>query len=147
MRKLYFLQYCIFAFVLGLKSIESSGQSTSTTDYFRSAQSGLWDVANTWESSPDSNNWVPSALAPTSEANTITIQSGDSVTISNSTTIDQVEISGGGLLDVSTVPLSVLTINNGQGPDVVRQNGGVFRHNDSVSGITILSDGGSFTVK
>jgi hypothetical protein len=33
------------------------------------------------------------------------------------------------VLDVSTVPLSSLTIRNGQGPDVVVQNGGVFRHN------------------
>jgi hypothetical protein len=95
MRKLYFVQYCIFAFVLGLKSIESSGQFTSPTDYFRSAQSGLWDVANTWESSPDGlNNWTPSASVPTSDANTIAIRNGHSVTISNSATVDQVVISG-----------------------------------------------------
>ncbi|MEJ7681475.1 MAG: hypothetical protein WKG06_27215 [Segetibacter sp.] len=130
MKKLYLLHYCIFVFVLGLKSITSLGQSTSPTDYFRSAKSGAWDIADTWESSPDgTNNWIPSATVPTSDANTITVRSGHSITISNNTEVDQLIILNGGLLDVATFPLSTLTIHNGQGHDVIVQNGGVFKHN------------------
>ncbi len=129
MRKLYFFHYCVIVFVLGFK-IEAWAQVSLPTDYFRSSKSGAWDAANTWESSPDgTNNWVPSATVPTSDASIINIRSSHSITISNNIVVDQLIISTGGILDVATVPLSILTIHNGQGHDIVVENGGVFKHN------------------
>ncbi len=128
MRKLYFFHYSI-VFILCVKSITGWGQATLPTDYFRSAKSGTWDAASTWESSPDGSvNWTTSTLAPTSGANTIIIRSGHRVTIINNTTTDQVVVASGGILDVATGTGSILTVTNGEGHDIIVQNGAVFRH-------------------
>jgi hypothetical protein len=128
MKKLYYFHYCIFLLVVGLKSIMVCGQTTAPSHYFRSAKPGLWDLPNTWESSADGvTNWIPSASTPTAAANTITVRSGHSVTISNNTTADQVIIASGGILEVATGPGYVLTINDGQGADITVQNGGVLK--------------------
>jgi len=100
-----------------------------STNYFRSIKSGLWDAADTWQTSADGFNWSPATVAPTSDANTITVESGHTVTINNSITIDQVVITSGGILNDATVASAVLTVNNGIGHDIVVQGGGIFRHN------------------
>jgi len=129
MNKIYIFRFFIIVLLLGFKSIKSLS-ATLPTDHFRSAQSGAWDIANTWESSPDGfTNWTPSTSAPTSDANTITIRSGHIVTISSSTTVDQVVVTKGAVLDVATNAASVLTVNNAAGHDIVVQNGGIFKHN------------------
>lgn len=129
MNKIYIFRFFIIVLLLGFKSIKSLS-ATLPTDHFRSAQSGAWDIANTWESSPDGlTDWTPSTSAPTSDANTITIGSGHIVTISNSTTVDQVVVTNGAVLDVATNAASVLTVNNAAGHDIVVQNGGIFKHN------------------
>jgi len=124
MRKIYFLPCFIIILVLGIKS-EGLAQT-----YFRSAQTGLWDVPGTWEASSDGlTNWALSASAPNSDANTITIRGGDTVTISKSITIDQVVIASGGVLNLATGSSSMLTINDGTGNDIIVQDGGIFKHN------------------
>jgi hypothetical protein len=67
---------------------------TSSTDYFRSRQNGNWSVAATWESSPDNINWQLATEIPTKDANIITIQSGHTVIVSNSISLDQAIING-----------------------------------------------------
>lgn len=129
MRKIDFLSFCIIAFIIGLTTVKGFGQ-TSATDYFRSAKSGLWDVVSSWESSPDGvANWVPASASPNSDANTIIIKGGDTITISNSITIDQAIVASGGVLNLATGSSSMLTINDGTGNDIIVQDGGIFKHN------------------
>ncbi len=128
MRKIYFFPFCIIVSILELTN-EGFGQ-TSSTDYFRSFQSGSWDVASSWESSPDGRvNWVPALSIPNSDANTITIRSGHNVTINNSIIADQVVVTSGGVLELATSSSSLLTINDGAGSDIIVQDGGIFKHN------------------
>ena len=67
---------------------------TSSSDYFRSRQSGNWSALATWESSDDNANWQLATEVPTKDANTITIQSGHTVNVNSSVTLDQTVIAG-----------------------------------------------------
>jgi hypothetical protein len=85
------------------------------TYYFRSKQSGNWNSSSTWEYSPNNSTWTNASLAPRYTANTVTIQSADSVSITNSDTLDQIVING--ILkyeDLAVTPV----INNGTGADL-----------------------------
>lgn len=129
MNEIYLTRSFMVVLVLGFISIKSLAE-TSPADHFRSVKSGVWDLPDTWESSPDGlTNWVPSALAPAADANTITIRASHNVSIVKSITVDQVVITSGGIIEVATDASSVLTVNNGIGHDIVVQNGGLFKHN------------------
>ncbi len=99
--------------------------STATTDYFRSNGSGSWANAGTWQSSSDNSNWVPSTLAPTTAANTITIRSGNIVTVDATLSTDQTTVDAEGEIDVSSG--ITMTIANGSGTDMTVN--GIFRNN------------------
>ncbi len=75
------INYFLLLAIVGL-SIEANAQSF----YFRSHQSGNWNVVATWESSPDGSTWTtPAITTPGAAANNSTyvlIQSGHTVTIS-----------------------------------------------------------------
>ena len=100
--------------------------TSTASDHFRSVVTGDWATAGTWESSSDNVNWITATLAPTSSANTITIQNGHTITISSTVTIDQVIINNGGIL--SHAGGILLTIADGAGDDITVENGGIFRH-------------------
>ncbi|MEI2739660.1 MAG: hypothetical protein V9F01_12870 [Chitinophagaceae bacterium] len=68
------------------------GCSSSHFDYYRSFQNGDWDDILTWESSPNSTDWIAATLVPTSQANTITIQGPHTVTILANGNADQLTI-------------------------------------------------------
>ncbi|MEI6575480.1 MAG: hypothetical protein WCO63_04805, partial [Bacteroidota bacterium] len=74
----------------------ASGEAfvSNITDYFRSAATGNWSSASTWESSADGNIWGPASSAPTSSATSITIQSGHTVTIDATATASNLSIVG-----------------------------------------------------
>lgn len=72
---------------------------TNNSDYFRSYQSGNWTDLNTWQSSTDNVNWITATSYPTSNANTITISSGHTVTINAAVSADQLTINSGGILN------------------------------------------------
>lgn len=93
---------------------------TLASDYFRSNATGTWATAANWQSSHDNSTWITATLSPTSSANTITIQSGNVITISVSVTIDQVVVSGTLNCGVAAIPVS-----NGTGDDIIVQSGGV----------------------
>src|SRR5574337_1488942 len=80
-------------FHTSLVAMKRSGLNTSSltslTDYFRSRQSGNWLTLSTWESSPDNINWQLATEFPSKDANTITIQTGHTVSVTNSITLDQ----------------------------------------------------------
>ena len=142
MNNIYRSYWIIFLLVSLSEITKVSGQTTSATDYFRSARTGNWDVASNWESSSDGfNNWIPSSSSPASVANTVTIRNGNSITISSNLAIDQVVIESGGTLDIATTSTSALTINDGPGNDVIVQSGGIFKHD--ISGATLSTFSGA----
>ena len=76
---------------------------------YRSKQSGNWTDFNTWETSPDGTTWTAatSGQTPTSADDTITIQSGHTVILNGSLTVDQVTVDG-----LLAVGLGTLTNND-----------------------------------
>lgn len=100
--------------------------ASAPTDYFRSAASGNWNSAATWESSADGVSWTAATIAPTAAANTITIRNGHTVTVTTSATADQIEIANGGVLENASTTGNRLTIADGTGDDLIIQGGGVY---------------------
>lgn len=96
--------------------------ASSNTDYFRSKQTGNWTLASTWESSPDNATWNNATIAPTQTANTVTIQTGHTVTINSNITNDQVVVFG--TLEYAGSTNNNWTINDGPGTDLTVENGG-----------------------
>jgi hypothetical protein len=99
---------------------EFSAQTASL--YYRSRQSGDWSVASTWQTSLDNATWINAVAAPTIAANTITVLTGHTVTITSAVTFDQVYVTGN--LNVTGASYAV-TINNGTGVDLTINNGGI----------------------
>jgi hypothetical protein len=99
----------------------TAGILPSSTDYFRSVQSGSWADLLTWESSSDNMNWAAATAIPNSAANTISIRNGHIVNFSSFLPLDQVIIESGGILDFST---GILTVEDGIGHDIDIQSGG-----------------------
>jgi hypothetical protein len=111
----------------GTKTI---ADATITSDYFESITDGNWGSATTWRSSHDGLTWLsPATISPTSAANTITVRSGDTVTVAASVTVDQVTIATGGNVTIS--PTFIFTIANGTGTDL--DVSGTLQNNGSAS--------------
>ncbi|HEY8660013.1 MAG TPA: T9SS type A sorting domain-containing protein [Hanamia sp.] len=100
-----------------------AGAASVPSDYFRSKNSGDWSSVNTWESSSDGSIWSNATQIPTSAANTITIQSGNTVSVSTSVSLDQTIIAG--TLELQTG--GVLNINDGTGDDILIPANGILR--------------------
>ncbi|HEY5464153.1 MAG TPA: T9SS type A sorting domain-containing protein [Hanamia sp.] len=96
---------------------------TSSTDYFRSRQNGFWSAPTTWESSSDNINWQIATEVPTKDANTIRIQTGHTVSITNSVSLDQTMVQG--ILELQTG--GILNINDGEGDDITISANGVLQ--------------------
>src|SRR5262245_15868526 len=102
-----------------------------TAGDYRSAATGDWNVAATWETF-DGVSWVPAGVPPTSVNGVITIRSGHTVTISASGLIyDQVIVDAGG--QVTVAPSITHMLANGTGTDL------------TING-TWLNSGGTWTV-
>ncbi|SFI09405.1 beta strand repeat-containing protein [Halpernia frigidisoli] len=118
--------------------------------YFRSnVTTGNWSSTSSWETSANGNTgWSAATLSPTSAANTITIRSGNTITINAPVVIDQVLIANGGIL----APSSSFTVSDGAGDDIIIQNGGILRYSTNslptFSGSATISDetGGNILV-
>lgn len=127
MRALFLTLFPVF---LGLSSLHAQ----STGDY-RSAQSGNWNTASTWERF-NGTGWVVAVATPTSADGTITIESGHTVTIPGGfsvsvdqlTVIQQLVIAFGGQL----------TLSNGSGTDLTAATATSLVE---VSGIFIMGNG------
>lgn len=101
--------------------------ASSATDFFRSAATGDWNVAGTWESSADNLTWIPSTLVPNENSAGIVIQNGHTVNFTTNVTADQLEIQSGGTLLNQSATGNRLTINDGAGNDLVIKGGGVYQ--------------------
>ena len=84
-----------------------AGEALSqATDYFRSATTGNWSSASTWESSADGNTWNLASLTPDNNAHQITITGGTTVTVDVTATASNLYIAGT-LTSGSAIGLSV----------------------------------------
>lgn len=110
---------------LGIDDFSLTANFTpASTDFFRSFQSGDWNVLSTWESSPDGiAPYLPATAIPDFNANTIAILNTHTVTVNSFPIIDQVVIQSGGILNYAG---GTITIHDGAGDDVDIQTGGVF---------------------
>lgn len=82
---------------------------------FRSAASGNWNNAATWECS-DGVSWEAAVTTPTSAHGAITIRSGHTVTMSATVTYDQATVESGGQVMVASAVAH--TLANGTGTDL-----------------------------
>lgn len=138
--------------IIALLPIFAGAAVAQTAGDFRSAGTGAWNAAATWERF-DGSSWVPASAPPTSADNAITIRSGDTVTVAVAVTTDQTIIAAGGRLSVA--PGITLTLNNGAGTDltvagmlanagstagtgtITVSAGGVYRHEHTTTAGTI----------
>lgn len=102
----------------------STNEFTAKTGslYYRSKQTGFWNVASTWETSTNNVTWSNAVASPTNTAETITVLTGHTVTINASVTVDQVFVSGNLVASGNSI---AVTINNGPGTDLTINNGSV----------------------
>ncbi|MBX7227603.1 MAG: T9SS type A sorting domain-containing protein [Chitinophagales bacterium] len=102
---------------IGPTTNNTSACVSSNTDYFRTINTGAWTTAANWESSHDNVFWFPATLAPIDYVNnkTVTVRSGNIVSISANLTVDEVVVASGGEILYSN---GILTINNGTGTDM-----------------------------
>ena len=97
---------------------------TLNTDYFRSKNTGDWNLSTTWESSTDNITWMDATLAPDENANTITVRNTHIVTVALPVSADQLVIQPTATLTLA----AIFTVADGAGTDV------------SVDGTVIKSD-------
>jgi hypothetical protein len=98
------------------RTAQTASADADTVGDYRSAASGNWNAAATWERF-DGSNWVAAVASPTSADGVITIRSGHTVTISASgLTYDQVVVDAGGQVTVAATITS--TLANGAGTDL-----------------------------
>jgi hypothetical protein len=113
---------------------QSTGLSSATSSAFdvnlgpgsytyRTLRSGDWKEVSSgnevWERSADGNTWSTVTLisdVPASSAGSITIQSGHTVSVAASVSVDQLTIASGGQLTVNAS--QTLTIADGSGTDL-----------------------------
>ncbi len=124
----YFFQVlilCIF-FLLSVNEV-------SYGLYYRSFQSGNWNVASTWESSVAAGGpWAGAASTPTAADQTISILTGHVVRMNAAVTIDEVVVDPGGTLIANAN--ANITVNNGVGVDLTIN--GTFI--DSIGGVNSM---------
>lgn len=120
---------------------------SNATDYFRSAATGNWNTAGTWESSSDNSTWQTSTLVPTSSAAAITIQTGHTVTINTTASAPSITIAGTGKLTFDGAAARALTITgdltiSASGGSFITQSSGTFTNTLSIAGN--ISNAGTF---
>lgn len=132
----------IILLVMGMFSIAMFGQ-----DQYRSAATGSWATAATWEISTDNGtNWTAAATVPGNAAmDIVLIRDAHIVTLNQNATVAQVTI-GEGLLSSlyyeATATIRTLTITG----DLTLSANAVLKHNQSANIEHILNIGGNLTV-
>ena len=87
-------------------------------DDYRSAASGTWNTAATWERY-SGTAWEAAVTAPDSNAGLITVQATHTVTVEADLGVDSVNVLAGGVLEIgSGVTVTVAFNNDGMGIDV-----------------------------
>ena len=81
---------------------------SSSTDYYRSKQTGDWNVNASWQSSPDNSSWIDATMVPTSNAAAISIENSHIITISSTQSAKSLTIQSGGTLIQNPVSFSIV---------------------------------------
>lgn len=125
-------------FLLTLCVLQSNAQ---TTGDYRSAGTGNWTVAGTWERF-NGTEFVAAGIVPSSSDGVITIRTGHTVAVNSTTTADQVVVETGATLSVP----SILNLSDGAGPDLV-VNGTLVLNAGTLqgSGLAQVDAGGTLT--
>jgi hypothetical protein len=91
--------------------------SSHSTKFFRSRQTGTWHTPSTWEVSPDGITcWEIANTFPTHLSQTINIRNSHTVSLDSDVTADQIIIDEGATLDYAA---GTLTMKNGPGTDLI----------------------------
>ncbi len=109
---------------------------------YRSKTSGLWASASNWEYSTDNLNWSPSLYAPGQNVENILIANGHTITVDNPISVDQVTIAG--TLELQTG--GALTINDGEGDDIIISPGGILKVTSSQDYSTTINQSGAASI-
>lgn len=96
--------------------------------HFRSKISGNWNTIETWESSSDSTIWTNAAVLPTTEAISVNITTGNTVTITSNASSSVLTVNAGAKLTLNpekTLTTNILIIKNNivDGPGTFINNG------------------------
>ncbi len=84
---------------------------------YRSAQSGPWNQASSWQIF-DGATWVAAVAAPSSASGVITILNGHNITATTAITADQIVVATGGTLTLVS-GVNAFTLDDGAGTDLV----------------------------
>ena len=94
-----------------------NGEVFSANELFRSVASGSWNAIGTWQMSTNNGGtWIAATSAPTDTSGTITIQSPNTVTVTVSTSADQLIVNSGGTITINAA--IILTLKDGSGDDL-----------------------------
>lgn len=136
--------YCFYLILLA--TMFSSGSAFSANELFRSVSSGSWNSTSTWEMSTNGGGvWFAATSLPHDTSGTTTVRSPNIVTVTVSTTSNQLVIDGGGTLTINNA--IVLTTPNGTGNEVTVSPAGIVNGTGTIrtqgAGVGINLVGGS----
>jgi len=107
-----------------LFSIFVFGSAFSANELYRSAASGNWNSNSTWEMSTNGGGiWFAATSTPRDTSGTITIRNPNTVTVTLSTTANQLVLDSGGVLAINTG--IILTVPDGAGNDITMSKGSI----------------------
>ncbi len=109
--------------------------------HYRSKASGNFSSSKAWEKSTDNMNWSNATKAPDVNDLSVTIQSGHTITVSSTVTIDQLTVESGGTLDITG---GTLIIADGSGDDLTVA--GTLKNGSSIasSGSIVITSVGTY---
>ncbi|HVG11727.1 MAG TPA: hypothetical protein VM843_01935, partial [Flavisolibacter sp.] len=106
---------------------------------------GAWDVAANWQRY-DGMAWMTATVAPSSTDGVITIQAGDSIRLTQATTIDQVQVAAGGILSIfNTITPTTFTLADGPEASDINVDGRLYIANGATltgAGSVMVNAGG-----
>ena len=108
---------------------------SQTTGDYRSAGTGNWNVAGSWQIY-NGAVWIGASFAPSSTDGVITIQSPHIITANTTITADQIIVASGSTLDKSA---STFTIANGVGNDMTINGNLIINSNLSGPGNLVVN--------
>lgn len=118
----------------------STSATWQTLKHYRSKNSGNWNTASNWDSSPDNTNWVTSTLVPGASATSITILTGHNITLDNNITIPGLTINSGATFTASDATARTLTITkSASGTSTTLSNSGTWAN--GTGGSTVVFTG------
>jgi Secretion system C-terminal sorting domain len=145
-------------FLTGLLALLVTTQNLSaqTAGDYRSAIAGNpaggdWTLASTWQTY-NGTTWVAAATAPVAGTEVVTIQTGDSINLTASTTMDNVVVQTGAVLALFNSGASpTFTLNNGTPGNDLSNSGTLYVAGSgatlSGAGTLLINTGGKFILE